>query len=61
MTAKPRTSENPTSNNILKQIHQVLGNLVQTCNMTQTYVDKYDPWLGILAAASFAIHPTKNR
>ena len=48
------------SNVILERIHQVLGNLVRTCNITQTYVDEYEPWSGILAAASFAILSTTN-
>ena len=46
------------SNAILERIHQVLGNLVQTSNVQQTYVNKNDPWTGILAAAAFAIHST---
>ena len=29
--------------------------------MTQTYVDKDNPWLVILAATEFAIFVTKNR
>ena len=45
------TSGNPTSNDILEVIHVVLGNQVRTFNITQTYVDKYDPWPGILYAA----------
>ena len=62
ITAKPITSVNPMSNAILESIHQVLGNLVQTYNIsTQTYVDKNDPWTGILAAAAFAIFSTTNR
>ena len=52
---------NPTSNAILERIHQVLGNLVRTFNITQTYGDEYDPWTGVLAAESFPIHSTKNR
>ena len=44
ITAKTRTSGNPTSNAILERIHQVLGNLVRTCNITETYVDEDDPW-----------------
>ena len=55
ITAKPSTSENTTSNAILEQIHQVIGNLVRTCNITQTYVDKDDPWLVIFSAAEFFI------
>ena len=30
-------------------------------NISQTYVDKYNPWLDILAAAAFAIISTTNR
>ena len=39
------------SNGILERIHQVLGNLVQTFNIQQTYVGENEPWMGILAAA----------
>ena len=50
------------SNAVLERIHQVLGNLVRTFNIsTQTYVDEYDPWTGILAAAEFSICLTTNR
>ena len=56
ITAKLSNSENPISNAILEKIHQVLGNLVQTFNIsTQTYVDKNYPWKGVLAAAEFGI------
>ena len=46
----------------LERIHQVLRNLVRNFNVsTLTYVDKNDPWIGILAAAEFSICPTTNR
>ena len=61
ITFKPRTLVNPISNEILKQIHQVIGNLVLTRNITQTYDDKDDPWSGILAAGAFIILSTTNR
>ena len=49
-------------NAVLERIHQVLGNLVQTFNIsTQTYVDKNDPWMGILAAAAFVVLSKTNR
>ena len=48
------------SNVVLERIHQVLGNLVQTFNISQTYVDKDDLWPGILASAEFVIHSTTN-
>ena len=47
-------------NVVLEQIHQVLGNLVRTYNISQTYVDKDDPQSGILAAVYFAIFSTAN-
>ena len=34
--SKPSTLGNPMSNVIWKRIHQVLGNLIQTCTITQT-------------------------
>ena len=43
------------SNAVLERINQVLGNLVQNFNISQTYVDEDDPWMGILATATFAI------
>ena len=61
IVSKPITLVNPMSNAILEQIHQVLGNLVRTCNIIHTYVDKNDLWLVILASAEFAILSTKNR
>ena len=60
LTSNPSPLVNPTSNVILERIHKVLRNLVQTCNITQTYVDIDDPYLVILAAELFAIHPTTN-
>ena len=60
ITAKPRTSGNTTSNEILERIRQALGNLVWNFNIKQTYVDKDDPWSGILDAASFSILSTTN-
>ena len=45
---KPISSDNPNSNSILEIIQSVLGNLLNT------YIDKDDLWLGILAAAVFA-------
>ena len=34
---------------------------MQTFNIKETYVDKDDPWSGILAAAAFTIRQTTNR
>ena len=49
------------SNSVLERIHKVRVNLVRTCNITQSYVEKDDLWLGILAAAEFVIFSTTNR
>ena len=49
------------SNAILERIQKVLGNLVRTCNITQTYVDKDEPRSDILAAEWFSIRSTTNR
>ena len=61
ITVKPSTLGNPTSNEILERIHQVLVNIVQTCNITQTYVDKDDPLSDIFSTAAFALRSTTNR
>ena len=39
ITAKPITLVNPMPNAILERIYQILGNLVRTFNIQQTYVD----------------------
>ena len=49
------------SNAALEQIHQVLGKLEWNFNISQTYVDKYYPWTGILSASAFEINSTTNR
>ena len=49
------------SNAVLEWIHQVLGNLVRTYNITQTYVDENYPWSGILAAAEFSMLSETNK
>ena len=43
IASKPSTSGDPMYNAVLERVHQVLGNLVRTFNIsTQTYVDKND-------------------
>ena len=46
---------------ILERIHEVIGNLVQTYNIKDTYIYEDDPWLGILAPVAFEICSTENR
>ena len=47
IVANPSILVTPMSNVILERIHQVLGNLVHTCNIKLTHVDEYDPRLGV--------------
>ena len=60
LASKPSTSGNTTFNATMERIHQVLGNLVQNFNITQTYFDKDDSWSCILAAAAFEIISTEK-
>ena len=52
--------ENPQANSILKGIHhhQVISSLVRTFDLENNYLDKDDPWSGILAATYFAVWST---
>ena len=49
---------NPKADVIVEIINQLLGNLVRTYNLQETYVDDDDPWIGILAAAAFVVRST---
>ena len=46
---------------ILERIQQVLEKLVRTFNIKETYIDEYDLWLVISAAAAFLVLSTANR
>ena len=43
------------------RINQVLGNLGRNFNISQTYVEENDQWIGILAASELAICSTNHR
>ena len=58
---KPAPPGNPQENKITERINQGLGNIVRIYNLQETYVDDADPWMGILAAASFAVRSTYHR
>ena len=45
---------------MLERIYQVLGNLVRTYNIKETYVDYDDLWSGILASEAFSIFSKSN-
>lgn len=55
---KPITVRNPQANAIVERIHQVIANIIQTFELEENYLNKEDPWKGILSAASFAIQST---
>ena len=60
LKSKPITTRNPQSNVIIEHIHQTIGNIIRTFDVSNI-VNK-DPWSGILAATMFAVratyHPT---
>jgi transposase InsO family protein len=57
---KPITTRNPQANAIVEQVHQTIGNIIQTFELHENYLDEHDPWKGILAATAFAICATYN-
>ena len=50
--------QKPQVGAIVERIHQVLGNLLRTYKLQETYADEADPWMGILAASAFALRST---
>ena len=42
----------------IERIHQVLGNLVHTYNLQETYEDDSDSWIVILATSYFVVQIT---
>ena len=55
---KSASPGNPQVNAIVEIIHQVLGNLLHTYNLQETYVDDAYPCMGILAVAALAVRST---
>ena len=58
---RPGYPGNSLAKKTIERTYQVLGNLVSTYNLQETYVDDADPWMGILAAASFVVRNTYHR
>ena len=52
------TVRNPQANAIIERVHQVIANMIHTFELEDNYLDKDDPWSGILSATAFAIHST---
>ena len=53
---KPITTSNPRSNAIVERIHQTIGNIIRTFDVSN--IVNNDSWSGILAATMFAIRAT---
>ena len=54
---KIMSTQNPQANAIVERVHQMLGNLIWSFELQDNpYLDLDDAWLGILAAALFAMH-----
>ena len=58
---KPDSLGNPQANATIHRICQVLGNLVRTYNLQETYVDHSERWMGILAVVDFGVLITYHR
>ena len=58
---KPAFPGNPQVNETIERIHQLLGNLVCTYILQETYVDDVGPFMGILDTAAFAVQSTYHR
>ena len=55
---KPITTRNPHSNAIIERIHQNIGNIIRTFDVSN--IVNNDPWSGILAATMFAVCTTDH-
>jgi hypothetical protein len=55
---KPITNHNPKASAIIKRVHQTIGNIIQTFELHDNYLDEDDHWKGILGVTVFAIHAT---
>ena len=56
LKSKPITTRNPHSNVIIERIHQTIGNIIRTFDVSK--IVNNDPWSGILAATMFAVRAT---
>ena len=53
---KPITTRNPQSNAIIERIHQTIGNIIRTFDVSN--IVNNNPWSGILATTMFAVRAT---
>ena len=52
------TTSNPQSNTIIEQIHQIIGNIIRTFDVSN--IVNNNPWSGILDATVFAVRATHH-
>ena len=55
ITKRPITKRNPQANAIIERIHQTIGNMIRTFEITETDVDENDPWINVQYASSKAV------
>ena len=53
---KPTTTRKPQSNIIIERIHQNIGNIIRTFDVSN--IVNNNPWSGILAATMFSVRTT---
>ena len=56
LKGKPITTRDPQSNTTIERIHQTIGNIIRTFDMSNIVIK--DPWSGILAATMFSVRAT---
>ena len=56
LKSKPITTRNPQSNAIIERIHQTIGNIIRTFDVSN--IINNDSWSGILAATMFDVSAT---
>ena len=56
LKSKPITTSNPQSNAIIERIHQTIGKIIRTFDVSN--IVNNDPWSGILAATMFDVRAT---
>ena len=65
INTNPNSPRNLQANARTERIYQVLGNLILTFNLHDTYVDDSFPWMRILVTAAFTVrstcHQTKQK
>ena len=56
--AKCATPTNPQDNSILERSHHIIAKLINKFDSQKNYIDKDEPWSGILSAKDFSVRST---